>query len=114
MNNREKKENPYMYYQTQLRTKIVFDLFTRLRLRSTFLLAALAFACFGLLPTSQALLPPPPPDGGYPGDNTAEGDSALFNLTTGIGNTAVGASALFVNTTGSNNTAIGDQSLFFN
>jgi len=25
----------------------------------------------------------PLPDGGYPGNNAAEGDSALFNLTTG-------------------------------
>ena len=35
------------------------------------------------------------PDGGYPGANTAEGDNALFNLTTrGIANTAVGSNAL--------------------
>jgi hypothetical protein len=35
--------------------------------------ALFAFACFGLSPTAQALLPPPPPDGGYPNGNTAEG-----------------------------------------
>ena len=32
----------------------------------------------------------PAPDGGYPGFNTAQGEKALFGLTTGVGNTAVG------------------------
>lgn len=32
----------------------------------------------------------PAPDGGYPGFNTAEGQSALLNLTGGVGNTAIG------------------------
>jgi len=32
----------------------------------------------------------PAPDGGYPRFNTAEGQKALLNLTTGVGNTAVG------------------------
>ena len=72
-----------------------------------------ALACFGLSPMARALLPPPPPDGGYPGANTAEGDSALFNLTTGGSNTAIGAAALFSNTGGSSNTAVGVQALFF-
>ena len=35
----------------------------------------------GLLPKAQALSPAP--DGGYPGRNTAEGQNALFSLTTG-------------------------------
>src|SRR6266487_4665938 len=30
----------------------------------------------------------PAPDGGYPGFNTAEGQKALFSLTTGVGNKA--------------------------
>jgi hypothetical protein len=55
----------------------------------------------------QAQLPSPPPDGGYPNQNTAEGDNALFNLTTGFDNTAVGFNALFSNTTGFDNTATG-------
>ena len=38
-------------------------------------------ACFGVLPKAQAVIPAP--DGGYPGQNTAEGQSALLSLTTG-------------------------------
>ena len=32
----------------------------------------------------------PPPDGGYPNFTTAEGQNALFTLTSGAANTAVG------------------------
>jgi hypothetical protein len=64
-----------------------------------------ALACFALSSTAQAVNPAP--DGGYPGNNTAEGESALFSLTTGTNNTAVGFVALFSNTTGSTNTATG-------
>jgi uncharacterized coiled-coil protein SlyX len=78
------------------------------------LLITLLLVCFALLPRAQALLPPPPPDGGYPGFNTAEGDGALFNLTTGIRNTAIGFDALFSNTNGEQNTATGVQALFHN
>jgi len=56
----------------------------------------------------------PPPDGGYPNENTAEGEDALFNLTTGAGNTAVGFEALFNDTTGGGNTAAGWQALSHN
>jgi hypothetical protein len=63
---------------------------------------------------AKALLPPPPPDGGYPNYNTAEGDNALFNLTTGHSNTANGFDALFHNTTGVSNTAFGINALFSN
>ena len=51
-------------------------------------LITLALICSGLLPNAQAVVPPP--DGGYPGFNTAEGQNALFSLTTGAANTAVG------------------------
>jgi trimeric autotransporter adhesin len=68
---------------------------------------ALVLACCALPPASRALLPPPAPDGGYPGLNTAEGDNALFSLTTGVANTATGAYALWENSTGSENTAYG-------
>lgn len=68
----------------------------------------------GLLAFSQALAVSPPPDGGYAGDNTAEGEDALFSLTTGISNTAIGFNALYRNTDGSGNTAVGWSTLFNN
>src|SRR5205823_1884629 len=73
------------------------------------LLIALTFACFGPLPITLALLPPP--DGGYPNGNTAEGDDALLNLTSGTNNTAIGFEALLNNTTGGGNTATGFEAL---
>ena len=56
----------------------------------------------------------PPPDGGYPGFNTAEGQNALFNLSTGVGNAAVGWFSLWSNTDGSFNTGVGVGTLLFN
>src|SRR5438270_5767677 len=94
------------------------------------LLIPLALACFALSPDAQAV--DPPPDGGYPNQNTAEGEDALFSLDTsgsfyntavgfdalfnngGNVNTAIGASALFSNTTGYVNTATGGYALFKN
>ena len=61
---------------------------------------------------SQAVIPPP--DGGYPRFNTAEGQNALFSLTTGSANTAVGWFSLWGNTEGSFNTATGAGALLFN
>jgi uncharacterized coiled-coil protein SlyX len=78
---------------------------SRSPLRLGFLLIPLVLACFGLSPATRAV--DPPPDGGYPGANTAEGEDALFSLTTGLRNTAIGFEALFNNTTGSVNTATG-------
>jgi Chaperone of endosialidase len=85
-----------------------------IQLRKTAPIFLVTLLCFGLLPTAQALLPPPPPDGGYPNQNTAEGDFALFNLTTGSANTANGFEALFFNRTGDSNTANGFEALFGN
>ena len=79
---------------------------------TTFLVSAAALVCFGLLPGAQAVVPAP--DGGYPRFNTAEGQSALFSLTTGAANTAVGWYSLFSDTTGSFNTATGAGALLFN
>jgi hypothetical protein len=56
----------------------------------------------------------PAPDGGYGNANTAEGDDALFSLTTGTNNTAIGFDALLSNTTGESNTATGVGALFSN
>ena len=72
----------------------------------------IGIVCSGLLPGTQGVVPPP--DGGYPGGNTAEGQAALFSLTTGINNAAVGFSSLRSNTTGGYNTAIGAGALFAN
>ena len=71
-----------------------------------------ALLCLGFLPNAQAVNPPP--DGGYPGFNTAEGQNALLNLTTGVGNTAVGWFSLFSNTDGSFNTGVGAGTLVLN
>ena len=74
-------------------------------------LALLALNCFALLSTAQTLVPPP--DGGYPGGNTAEGQNALFSLTTGTFNTAVGFLSGQAFTIGNLNTAIGAGALLF-
>ena len=75
-------------------------------------LASVALAWFAFSSTVRALNPPP--DGGYPGFNTAEGQKALFSLTSGVGNAAVGWYSLFSNTDGSFNTALGAGTLLFN
>jgi uncharacterized coiled-coil protein SlyX len=69
-------------------------------------------ACFALLPAAQAVVPAP--DGGYPGGNTAEGQNALFSLTTGGYNTALGFFSLRSETVGGFNTAIGAGTLLAN
>jgi Chaperone of endosialidase len=79
-----------------------------------FLLTVVALVCFALSSAPNAFGVSPPPDGGYPGFNTAEGQNALFSLTTGYYNTASGYGALFSNTTGYKNTANGFRSLNFN
>ena len=76
------------------------------------LLIALALLGFALLPRAQAVVPPP--DGGYPGGNTAEGQNALLNLTSGGFNTAVGFVSLRNNMIGSFNTAVGAGTLLAN
>jgi len=74
-----------------------------------FLVIPFVLACFALSPSALAVTPAP--DGGYPGNNTAEGGDALFNLTAGVNNTAIGAEALYLITSGQSNTAIGQQAL---
>jgi hypothetical protein len=91
--------------------------------------ALFAFASFALSPAVEAVSPPP--DGGYPEENTAEGQDALFSIEPGSQNTAVGfealhssdnasantacgASTLHSNTAGSFNTSIGADSLYSN
>jgi len=74
-----------------------------------FLVIPFVLACFALSPSALAVTPAP--DGGYPGNNTAEGGDALFSLTAGVNNTAIGAEALYLITSGQSNTAIGQQAL---
>jgi len=76
------------------------------------LFIAFTLVCFALSPAAQAVVPAP--DGGYPRQNTAEGQSALLHLTTGTYNTAVGWSSLGFLTTGSLNTGIGAAALLSN
>ncbi len=76
-----------------MKTKISYSI-------RSLLLLPLVLALFALALSSNAFGVVPAPDGGYPGNNTAEGTSALFSLTTGINNTAVGANALLHATIG--------------
>ena len=75
-------------------------------------LISFLIVCFALIQNAQALNPPP--DGGYPEGNTAEGQAALFSLTTGVANTAVGWLSLNTLDTGKFNTAIGAGTLIGN
>ncbi len=75
-------------------------------------LAAFVLVCLTLSPRVRAVSPAP--DGGYPGQNTAEGQSALLHLAGGTYNTALGWSSLGFNVTGSFNTATGAGALFAN
>src|SRR6266550_6774583 len=81
-------------------------------LRRGFPVVLIVLGLFALSPTARAV--DPPPDGGYPGNNTAEGDNALLSLTSGASNTAIGFSALSSDTTGNFNTASGQNALFNN
>jgi len=81
-------------------------------LRCALILIPFVLICVATLPGAHAVSPPP--DGGYPNFNTAEGQSALFSLTTGSANTAVGWFSLSTNAAGSFNTATGAGSLLFN
>jgi Chaperone of endosialidase len=81
-------------------------------LRTPRFVALFVLGWFALYPMAQAVNPPP--DGGYPGFNTAVGQSALFSLTIGEGNAAVGSFSLWSNTDGSFNTGVGAGALLFN
>jgi trimeric autotransporter adhesin len=100
-------------FRSKTTTPLARHSISRSPLRCGLFLIPLVLAAFALSPTAQAQLSPPP-DGGYAGDNTAEGTDALFSLTTGTDNTAIGFDALFSNTTGDSNTATGSQALLSN
>ena len=93
-------------------TKLIKHSMNRWPLRRGFIVIPMVLVCFAFAPALQAVTPAP--DGGYPNRNTAEGDDALFSLTSGDGNTALGFQALYLNTTGEHNTAVGREALFNN
>jgi len=78
----------------------------------TFVLLPIVIIALALSPQTQAISPAP--DGGYPRGNTAEGQKALLNLTTGEYNTAVGFLSLGSDTSGQLNTAMGAGTLLAN
>jgi Chaperone of endosialidase len=96
-------------------SKIQFKATTprRQNLRRGLFLIPLVLALAGLAFSATARALNPPPDGGYFNETTAEGDGALFSLTTGFGNTALGFYALHSDTEGSFNTATGRNALRF-
>jgi len=77
-----------------------------------FIAIGLLLACLELSPEAQAVVPPP--DGGYPGNNTAEGQNALLSRTTGTFNTAIGWFSLESGTAGNYNTGLGAATLVLN
>jgi hypothetical protein len=104
-----------MYQPIQLQSATTLSIknsIDRSPLRFGLFLIAIALAWFALSPRAQAVFPAP--DGGYPNRNTAEGENALFSLTSGSSNTAIGFRTLMNNTTGWDNTAIGDGALYSN
>ena len=88
--------------------------FANLISHSVFYCSLLVISVSWLALSSETRAVSPPPDGGYFNANTAEGQDALFSLTTGFSNTAIGFRALHSTTTGSSNTATGVNALFNN
>jgi hypothetical protein len=84
----------------------------QLKQTTSVFLVGFGLACFGLSPAVQAVSPAP--DGGYPNFTTAEGEKALFSLSTGSGNTGLGWFSLFSDNTGSFNTGVGAGTLALN
>jgi hypothetical protein len=95
-----------------MKTVITCSLIAVFRTRSALILTALALGTLAFVQRSQAVSPPP--DGGYAGANTAEGQNALLNLTTGTANTAVGFLSLSGMKDGKFNTALGAGTLLVN
>ena len=102
----------YQPIQFKVTNSPVTTSLSRSRLWAANVFMLLLLACIAFSSTARAVTPPP--DGGYPGDNTAEGTDALFSNTSGSDNTAIGFQALLSNTTGGGNMAIGSQALLSN
>ncbi|HEX4697264.1 MAG TPA: tail fiber domain-containing protein [Candidatus Udaeobacter sp.] len=78
-------------------------------IRKALMLSLMVLFITCVAPVAQAVTPPP--DGAYPGGNTAEGQNALLNLTSGGYNAAIGWSSLRSVSIGSFNTAVGAGTL---
>jgi hypothetical protein len=72
-----------------------------------------ALVCFGLCQQLQSATDTPDP-GGKPISNTADGQAALFSITTGLYNSAFGFDSLLSNSTGNFNTGVGAGTLLLN
>jgi hypothetical protein len=105
-------EAPLRLFQLKTKTLSVGNSHSPATAGRGFLLIALALTCFALSATAYAQKLSPAPDGGYRNQNTAEGNDALFSLTTGANNTAIGFNALHSLTIGSEATATGSLALF--
>jgi hypothetical protein len=81
-------------------------------LRCGFFTVAIALCWLALSAPLEAGCPNPP--GICFNQNTAVGEDALFNVTTGVWNVGVGFRALFNTADGNQNTGVGFQSLFNN
>jgi Chaperone of endosialidase len=105
-----------MYQLTQPTTTIraISNSLDQSPLWRRFFVITISLALSALSPAPKAFGVSPPPDGGYPGNNTAEGDNALASLSSGTANTANGSGALASNDSGSSNTAIGFEALLRN
>jgi hypothetical protein len=77
-----------------------------MRKLSSYILSSILIAvCLGAIPAARAV--DPPPDGGYPNENTAEGEEALLANTTGDHHTAIGYHALHTVVGNTSSTAVG-------
>jgi hypothetical protein len=91
--------------------KTIVKSISRSHSRCGFFIVAVALCWFALSPALKAGCPS---IGGCGNANTAVGDDALFNVSSGVWNVGVGFQALSLNTTGNQNTGIGYQALFSN
>jgi hypothetical protein len=110
----QRKRKPYKPEITAMKTIISshHSLLTIFSSQPRLSLIALTLAAFAFVQSGEAVNPPP--DGGYAGGNTAEGQNALLNLTTGVDNTAVGFLSLSGMKDGKFNTALGAGTLLVN
>ena len=95
-------------------TPLIRNSISRSSLLHGLLLIMFVLAFVALPPTAQTAPPAGkgPPDGDLGNGNTAEGNRALFSLTTGANNTAMGFDALYSLTSSNGNTALGDHALY--